>query len=100
MWIRVFSFQKYHDTVIQDSNILILLQDLVEIIMVLQRSLAAAGRPVNLSEGSTVSSLLCQYASLLAAQGALNTAVSYLNSATQVGNGVVTEDILSVVFVL
>ncbi|XP_037789138.1 protein transport protein Sec31A-like isoform X12 [Penaeus monodon] len=59
------------------------LQDLVEIIMVLQRSLAAAGRPVNLSEGSTVSSLLCQYASLLAAQGALNTAVSYLNSATQ-----------------
>ncbi|XP_042893279.1 protein transport protein Sec31A-like isoform X4 [Penaeus japonicus] len=59
------------------------LQDLVEIIMVLQRSLAAAGRPVNLSEGSTVSSLLCQYASLLAAQGALNTAVSYLNSATE-----------------
>ncbi|KAK3871526.1 hypothetical protein Pcinc_023333 [Petrolisthes cinctipes] len=59
------------------------LQDLVEIIMGLQRSLSAAGRPTNLSEGSTVSSLLCQYASLLAAQGALNTAVSYLNSATK-----------------
>lgn len=52
--------------------------------MGLQRSLSAAGRPTNLSEGSTVSSLLCQYASLLAAQGALNTAVSYLNSATKV----------------
>lgn len=60
------------------------LQDLVEIVMGLQRSLSAAGRPTNLSEGSTVSSLLCQYASLLAAQGALNTAVSYLNSATKV----------------
>ncbi|XP_071534262.1 protein transport protein Sec31A-like isoform X10 [Panulirus ornatus] len=59
------------------------LQDLVEIIMGLQRSLAATGRSANISEGSTVSSLLCQYASLLAAQGALNTAVSYLNSATQ-----------------
>ncbi|KAK7080804.1 Protein transport protein Sec31A [Halocaridina rubra] len=59
------------------------LQDLVEVIMVLQRSLSTAGRPANLSEGSTVSSLLCQYASLLAAQGTLNTAVSYLNSATQ-----------------
>ncbi|XP_066981801.1 protein transport protein Sec31A-like isoform X44 [Macrobrachium rosenbergii] len=59
------------------------LQDLVEVIMVLQRSLSAAGRTANLSEGNTVSSLLCQYASLLAAQGTLNTAVSYLNSATQ-----------------
>nr|XP_045605804.1 protein transport protein Sec31A-like isoform X2 [Procambarus clarkii] len=59
------------------------LQDLVEIIMGLQRSLSTAGRQTNLSDGSTVSSLLCQYASLLAAQGALNTAVSYLNSATQ-----------------
>lgn len=59
------------------------LQDLIEIIMGLQRSLSAAGRPSNLSEGRTVSSLLCQYASLLAAQGALNTAVSYINSATQ-----------------
>ncbi|XP_068251113.1 protein transport protein Sec31A-like isoform X2 [Palaemon carinicauda] len=59
------------------------LQDLVEVIMVLQRSLSAAGRTANLSEGNTVSSLLCQYASLLAAQGTLNTAVSYLNTATQ-----------------
>ncbi|KAG7168144.1 transport protein Sec31A-like [Homarus americanus] len=59
------------------------LQDLVEVIMGLQRSLAAAGRPTNLSEGNTVSSLLCQYASLLAAQGALHTAVSYLNSASK-----------------
>lgn len=59
------------------------LQDLVEVIMVLQRSLSAAGRSANLSEGSTVSSLLCQYASLLAAQGTLNTAVSYLTSAIQ-----------------
>ncbi|XP_045138808.1 protein transport protein Sec31A-like isoform X2 [Portunus trituberculatus] len=58
------------------------LQDLVEIIMGLQRSLSCAGHSVNLSEGSTVSSLLCQYASLLAAQGVLRTAVSYLNSAT------------------
>lgn len=60
------------------------LQDLVEIIMGLQRSLSCAGHTVNLSEGSTVSSLMCQYASLLAAQGVLGTAVSYLNSATQV----------------
>ncbi|XP_069945379.1 protein transport protein Sec31A-like isoform X4 [Cherax quadricarinatus] len=59
------------------------LQDLVEIIMGLQQSLSAAGRPTNLSEGNAVSSLLCQYASLLAAQGSLTTAVSYLNSATQ-----------------
>lgn len=53
--------------------------------MGMQRSLAATGRSANLSEGSTVSYLLCQYASLLAAQGALKTAVSYLNSATEVG---------------
>lgn len=66
------------------ADVCIVLQDLVEIIMGLQRSLSCAGHTVNLSEGSTVSSLLCQYASLLAAQGVLRTAVSYLNSATQV----------------
>lgn len=59
--------------------------------MGLQRSLSSAGHTVNLSEGSTVSSLLCQYASLLAAQGVLKTAVSYLNSATQVSKKSIRE---------
>lgn len=68
-----------------DKYIYITFQDLVEMIMGLQQSLAAAGRPSNLSEANTISSLLCQYASLLAAQGALSTALSYLSSATQVG---------------
>lgn len=76
----VFRSQEAED----DQFVWLVLQDLVEIIMGLQRSLSCAGHSVSLSEGSTVSSLLCQYASLLAAQGVLRTAVSYLNSATQV----------------
>lgn len=67
----------------EDASTPSTLQDLVEITMILQHSLTAAGRPVNLSQGSTVSTFLCQYASLLAAQGALSTAVSYLSTATE-----------------
>ena len=59
------------------------LQNLVEIVMVMQKALTAIGRLVNISEDGTVSHHLCQYASLLAAQGSLNTAASYLNSATE-----------------
>lgn len=67
----------------EDTSTPSTLQDLVEITMILQHALTTAGRPVNLSQGSTVSTFLCQYASLLAAQGALSTAVSYLTTATE-----------------
>lgn len=61
-----------------------LFQDLVEIMVVLERALSSIGHPVSLKEGSSASSYLCNYVSLLASQGALLTAVSYLNNQAQV----------------
>lgn len=52
--------------------------------VVLERALSSLGRSVNLRDGNLSSSYLCKYAALLASQGALSTAVSYLNNPTEV----------------
>lgn len=52
------------------------LQSLIEIVVLFQKSLELQGR--NVSASGKLASLLSQYAGLLAAQGALNSALTYL----------------------
>uniref|UniRef100_A0A1Q3FE24 Protein transport protein Sec31A n=1 Tax=Culex tarsalis TaxID=7177 RepID=A0A1Q3FE24_CULTA len=56
------------------------LQELVEVAMLLQKALERQGRATNVT--GKLADLLSQYASLLAAQGSLNSALTYLGNST------------------
>nr|CAD7198534.1 unnamed protein product [Timema douglasi] len=54
------------------------LQELVELVMILQKAVEQQGRPVQVT--GKLAELLSRYASLLAAQGSLETALTYLGN--------------------
>lgn len=56
------------------------LQELVEVAMLLQKALERQGRATNVT--GKLADLLSQYASLLAAQGSLNSALTYVGNST------------------
>ncbi|XP_055625156.1 protein transport protein Sec31A isoform X2 [Toxorhynchites rutilus septentrionalis] len=56
------------------------LQELVEVAMLLQKALEKQGKATNVT--GKLAELLSQYASLLAAQGSLNSALSYVGNST------------------
>lgn len=59
------------------------LQDLIEVVMLFQKALELQGRNVNIS--GKLADLLSQYAALLAAQGALRSALTYLGPSEDPG---------------
>ncbi|XP_065074343.1 protein transport protein Sec31A [Ochlerotatus camptorhynchus] len=59
------------------------LQELVEVAMLLQKALEKQGRATNVT--GKLADLLSQYASLLAAQGSLNSALTYVGNSTDPG---------------
>ncbi|XP_051973347.1 protein transport protein Sec31A-like isoform X2 [Xyrauchen texanus] len=67
----------------QDSNSPLLLQELVEKVVVLQRAVQKAQCGVSPDVGTLLAEKMNQYASLLASQGNLQTAISYLPSNTE-----------------
>ncbi|XP_051542449.1 protein transport protein Sec31A-like isoform X9 [Myxocyprinus asiaticus] len=67
----------------QDSNSPLLLQELVEKVVILQRAVQKAQGGVSPDVGTLLAEKMNQYASLLASQGNLQTAISYLPSNTE-----------------
>uniref|UniRef100_W5MXK4 Protein transport protein Sec31A n=1 Tax=Lepisosteus oculatus TaxID=7918 RepID=W5MXK4_LEPOC len=66
----------------QDGNSPLSLQDLVEKVVVLQRAVEATRSASSTPVGALLAEKMSQYASLLAAQGSLATAIAYLPSST------------------
>ena len=58
------------------------LQDLVEVVMMVRAAVEASGASTGLAAGGRLAASLSQYASLLAAQGSLGTALTYLGDTT------------------
>ncbi|XP_056592252.1 protein transport protein Sec31A isoform X2 [Triplophysa dalaica] len=67
----------------QESNSPLSLQELVEKVVVLQRAVQKAQRGIAPDMGALLAEKMNQYASLLASQGSLETAISYLPTDTQ-----------------
>merc|ERR1719450_1802948 len=66
------------------------LQSLVEVVVIVRAAVTARGLPAQAKSGGQVSQALARYAGLLAGQGSLRTALSYL-SQVEVGEGELAE---------
>ncbi|XP_051764063.1 protein transport protein Sec31A isoform X7 [Ctenopharyngodon idella] len=67
----------------QDSNSPLSLQELVEKVVILQRAVLKARGGISPDMGALLAEKMNQYASLLASQGSLQTAISYLPTNTE-----------------